>query len=353
MDTSPHPDPAREENALAIRAAWLYHAGGLTQSEVAQLLGVAPAKAHRLVARATRAGAVRVFVEGPIAGCMQLEDALARAFSLRFCRVVPCLEPDGIPFRSLGIAAAGMLVNQIESGRHRLIGVGHGRTLAAMVDHLPPVPANGARFVSLLGGLPRRISANPFDVIHRLAEKTGADAWLVPVPFFANTAADRAVLLAQRGVAEALDMAAEASLFLVGIGDVGDEAFLRGTGMVAAAEMAALRRAGAAGEVLGRYLDAEGRPIATSLHDRVIALDLETLRGREVIAVAGGPGKVVSLRAVLRSGVLSGVITDELTARRLVETHEARAATKGRETCTRKPRTSAPPSSRAGSAVAS
>ena len=57
-----------EESDLATRAAWLYYAGGLTQLEVAGKLGVAAAKAHRLIARATQAGLVRVFVEGPIGG---------------------------------------------------------------------------------------------------------------------------------------------------------------------------------------------------------------------------------------------------------------------------------------------
>ena len=71
-----------------------------------------------------------------------------------------------------------------------MIGVGHGRTLAAVVEQLPQTPAPGVKFVSLLGGLTRKFAANPFDVIHRLAERTGAEAYLLPVPVFANSVAD-------------------------------------------------------------------------------------------------------------------------------------------------------------------
>ncbi len=310
-----------EETALATRAAWLYHAGGLTQSEVAQKLGIANARAHRLIARAARAGLVRVLVEGPIGGCIRDETALAERFALRFCRVVPDLGEAGLPLRALGMAAAAVLHAALEQGRHRIIGVGHGRTLASAVDHLPRVSVPEIRFVSLLGGLPRRASANPFDVIHRLAEKTSADAYLMPVPFFANTEADRAVLLAQRGVAETMEQAAGASLALVGIGEVTAEAFLCLSGMITREEVAALRREGAAGEVLGHFFDAAGRPVATKLHQRVIALPPESLRGREMIAVAGGAAKFPAIRSVLRSGLLGGLITDEPTARRLLE-HE-------------------------------
>src|SRR3954451_16182259 len=59
-----------EDATLAARAAWLYFAGGKTQGEVADLLNVPNTRAHRLIARASREGLIKVFVDGPIAGCV-------------------------------------------------------------------------------------------------------------------------------------------------------------------------------------------------------------------------------------------------------------------------------------------
>jgi DNA-binding transcriptional regulator LsrR (DeoR family) len=308
---------AGEDAALATRAAWLYHAGGLTQSEVAQKLGIAAAKAHRLIARATRAGLVRVFVEGPIGGCIALENALCARFGLSICRVVPGLDEEGLPLRALGLAAASFLREALERGEHRIIGLGHGRTLAAAVDVLPGTPAPQVRLVSLLGGLPRRIASGPFDVIHRLAEKTGAEAYLLPVPMIANTQSDAEVLRRQRGVAETLALAAEATLMLAGIGAIAEAAFLPMAGMLNADEVRALRAAGAAGEMLGRYFATDGTEVATDLHDRVIAVHPHAMRG-VVVAVAGGAEKIAAIGSVLASHVLAGLITDEPTARRLL-----------------------------------
>jgi DNA-binding transcriptional regulator LsrR (DeoR family) len=313
-----HALPGAEDAALATRAAWFYHAGGLTQSEVAAKLGIAAAKAHRLIARATKAGLVRVFVEGPIGGCIALEDALIAKFGLSICRVVPPLDEAGLPLRALGTAAANLLREALERGEHRVIGLGHGRTLAAVVEFLPRVQAPQVRLVSLLGGVPRRTSAGAFDVIHRVAEKTGAEAYLLPVPMIANSPADAEVLRAQRGVAETLALAGEATLVLAGIGAIAEGAFLAMAGMVAAAEVRAVGAAGAVGEMLGRYFDATGDLVATELHDRVIATHPASLRG--VVAVAGGAEKIDAIRAVLTSRLLAGLITDEATARRLVDT---------------------------------
>lgn len=314
-----------DEALLAARAAWLYYAGSLTQAQIAARLGVAPAKAHRLIARAGRDGLVRVFVEGPASGCIGLETALSAHFGLRYCRVVPDLGEAGLPFRALGRAAASFLNGVLERGDHRVIGVGHGRTLAAAVDDLPRMEHRNVRFVSLLGGLPRRTHANPFDVIHRLAERTAADAYLLPVPFFANSAADRQVLLDQRGVSEALALAGTASLFILGIGEVTRDAFLTAAGMVSEEEVIALRGQGAVGEVLGRYLDRDGQVVSTDLHQRVIGIEPDAMRGRDVVAVAGGRSKTEAIRSVLRSGLLSGLITDEPTARRLLDADNPRA----------------------------
>lgn len=306
-----------EEATLAARAAWLYFAGGQTQGAIAEKLNIPNTKAHRLIARASRDGLIRVFVEGPIAGCVVLEEQLKVKFGLGQCEVVPNIDDGQLPLRTLGMAGARYLRNVLDRALHEIIGVGHGRTLAAAIDFLPSSPAPHVKFVSLLGGLTRRFAANPYDVIHRLSERTGSEAYLLPVPFFANSVQDKAVLLAQFGIADVVALARRASLHLVGIGEVDNAGFITSAGMVSPTEIEDVARAGALGEVLGSFFDDEGRRVPTDLSDRALAPDIELLRGREMVAIAGGRNKMKAIRAVLRSGLLTGLITDESTARQL------------------------------------
>jgi len=303
---------------MATRAAWLHYAGGLTQTEVAKRLGLTSLKAHRLITRANQEGLVKVYIDGDVSECVALENALSAAFGLDYCEVVPDFDADDLPLRGLGIAGAQFIRREIERGENTLIGVGHGRTLAASVDYLPRTAAGGVRFVSLLGGLTRKFSANPHDVIHRVAERTGAEAYVMPVPMFANTAEDRDVILGQRGIREVFDLAKSADLLLAGIGTAEQEASLVATGMVEKPEMDEVRRAGGVGELLGHFFDAEGRPFETSLSGRVLALGREDIRNRRIVAVAGGKVKVRAIRSILAGGFLNGLITDERTARALL-----------------------------------
>jgi DNA-binding transcriptional regulator LsrR (DeoR family) len=308
-----------DEASMATRAAWLHYAGGLTQSEVAKRLGLTSLKAHRLITKANQDGLVKVYIDGDVSECVALESRLSERYGLDYCEVVPEFDDEDLPLRALGIAGAQFLRREIERGERSLIGVGHGRTLAACVEYLPRTPAGGTRFVSLLGGLTRKFAANPHDVIHRLAERTGAEAYVMPVPMFANTVEDRSVLVGQKGVSDVFDLARSADLLLAGIGTAEQEASLVATGMVAREEMDEVRRGGGVGELLGHFFDAKGKPFETTLSERSLALSRIDLEGRHVVAVAGGRVKARATRAVLESRMLGGLITDERTAREILE----------------------------------
>lgn len=307
------------EQSLSIRAAWLHYVGGLRQAEVAARLGVPSVKAHRLIARAVADGAVKVSIEGDIVECIELEQALCERFGLETCEVAPDLEEEGLPLRALGLAGANQLRRWLESGEEETIGIGHGRTLAAAVRTMPSIATRGLRFVSLLGGLTRNFAANPHDVMHLLAEKTGAQAYVMPVPFFANTVEDREVLLSQRGVADVFDLAQRASLKIVGVGTVKADTQLVTSGMIEPEEIDAILRQGGVGELLGHFFDKDGNVLQTPLTQRTLSVSMDRGCDDRIIALAGGNEKVEPLRAVLNSGRLSGLITDERTARALLD----------------------------------
>jgi len=313
------PKEATDEEAdLCIRAAWLHYGGGLTQGEVAARLGIPNVKAHRLIARANRMGLVRVEIDGEIGACIALEEKIAERYGLARCEVAPELDDEALPLKTLALAGSRYLKQALTGGEHRMIGFGHGRTLAACAALLPRVNAPDIKLVSLLGGLSRRYATTPFDVIHKLAERTGAEAYVLPLPFYANTIEDRAVFLEQRGVRPVLEMGIEATLRFVGIGGMEPDASMLSAGMAELDEFEEARRAGGVAEMLGHIFEASGRVIETGLSARTLSMSAEDIGRHDTVAIAGGKSKVAAIEAVLASGLIRGLITDERTARALV-----------------------------------
>ena len=55
------------------------------------------------------------------------------------------------------------------------------------------------------------------------------------------------------------------------------------------------------------------------MNQRTLGLRVDDLAGKEVVAIAGGRGKARAIDSVLQSGVLSGLVTDEATASRILQ----------------------------------
>ena len=87
------------DSSLAIRAAWLHYAGGLTQAQVAKRLGLTSLKAHRLITKANQEGLVKVFIDGDVSECVELEQRLTTVYGLEYCEVVPDFDQDDLPLQ--------------------------------------------------------------------------------------------------------------------------------------------------------------------------------------------------------------------------------------------------------------
>ncbi len=315
------------DDELIVRTAWLYHVAGLTQEEVARRVGLHRSRVNRLLAEARERGLVSVTIHHESGRELDAERTIAERFGLDFCLSTPAIGVEGdvatdpaalrmqglIARRAVGTAGANFLRGKLGDGPLK-VGVSWGRTLEQVAQQLSGVRNPQALFVSLLGSLTRNSASNPFEVVQAFAARTGGEGHFLPVPFIADSAADRDVLLSQRSVAEALTLARSADLFLISAGELTDTAFLRTQSMVSAEELRDIRDRGAVCDTLGRLFDAGGREVRHELSGRTLAVDPEDLRGRRVVLVAGGLEKTEAIDGLLRAGLVAGLITDGDTA---------------------------------------
>jgi len=311
------------ETDLAVRAAWLSYVGGYTQEQIAQRLGVSRVKVHRLSSLAQDLGFVKVSIEHELASTAALENQLTELYNLKNCILVPAMDDSadryGGTMAALGTAGARFLSRFLDRAPATTIGIGWGKTLSAMAETLLRKPRPTNRFVSVLGSLTRHAAANPYDVIHQLTWKTGAEGFIMPVPFIADAVADRDLLMAQNSVNKIMSLAKNADLYILGMGTCGPEASAFDSGQVTKSEMDALQDAGAVGDLLGRFFDANGKVVDCEFNDRVLGLDLDVLHERQVTVIAGGHGKLPAISGALRMGVINTLITDETTAQNLLQ----------------------------------
>jgi DNA-binding transcriptional regulator LsrR (DeoR family) len=200
------------------------------------------------------------------------------------------------------------------------LGVGWGATLSATTRALAPLPLQGASVVSLLGGMTHSRSVNPSAVARRLADAFGADCYQLTAPLVVADASVRDALWSQPALRELRERARRADLALVSVGEVSGRATLFRERLLPATLLEPLRAAGAVADLLGRFLDRAGRPVAHAVNERIVGVDAGDLaRVPRFVVASGGRGKVEALRAVLRGLRVHVLITDEPAARGLLE----------------------------------
>jgi DNA-binding transcriptional regulator LsrR (DeoR family) len=306
---------------LAVRAAWCYHMLGLTQAEVAERLGLTRMRVNRLLAEARERGLVTVSIDSPLAENVELEEELRSRFGLSDARVVLAGPPQGgredpSLARLLGQVAAAGLAPRMRPGI--TLGVGWGVTLKALAAALRPAPARDAAVVALLGSLNRRSAVDAFEAATLIAQKLSAECYYLPGPLICDRAESRDVVAAQPAMAEAMARARAADMAVLSIGGL-DTGTVRQVGLVEACEVEELREAGAVGNFLGHYIDARAQVVDHPVNARVVGLEPEALRRLpERVMVSGGPPKLAALGAVLEARLVTELVTDQDSARRLL-----------------------------------
>jgi DNA-binding transcriptional regulator LsrR (DeoR family) len=89
--------------------------------------------------------------------------------------------------------------------------------------------------------------------------------------------------------------------------------------VLTAVERERLRAAGAVGEICGRFFDAAGQECSDPYHERVISIELDTLRRcLEVVAVTNGAGRANAVRAALAGRLITTLVIDDAGANALL-----------------------------------
>jgi DNA-binding transcriptional regulator LsrR (DeoR family) len=303
---------------IKTRIAWLYHVEGMTQDEVANLVGMNRSRVLRILAAARQDGTVQIRVTTRMSRCVELERMLEGRWSLTRAIVVP--EPqDPSQLRAIIGAEVGAYMSQAVTS-NMTVGLGWGKTLTSGVPAIVPRAADGVKVLAMLGGLTRVSEVNPSEFAWRVADRLSAECYMLAAPVYAPDPATREALLGHPGLSEVFARAKTLDMAVVSVGDLTPHSVFSEYGLLTRDEIASLEAAGAVGDLLCHFIDADGNVIDHPVNDRVLAVNPMSLRGtRQIVLASGGWHKLTVIRAALKLLRPTVLIVNELVAERLVK----------------------------------
>ncbi|KHD13965.1 sugar-binding transcriptional regulator [Clostridium butyricum] len=299
------------EEVLMFKAAWYYYFHNMTQQKISDYLGISRMRVIKLLNKARADGIIQFKMKEDSTNLLKLEEKLAKAYSLKDTFIISSSPSEVDVNENVARAAAMYINNRLED--NALINMGYGDTQSRILNNLATMVEKPISIVSLTGGV-------NFYLPNNMSSIFNAKLYLIPSPLLVSSKEIADSINNESSINDILRMAQLASMSVVGIGSMSDNATTLKSGILSNNDLLYLKLKGAIGDVLCHFVDKDGNLVDSTIESRLITTPLDTLKDlKNVIGVAAGDEKVDAIKAVLNGGYIDILITDESTALQLLE----------------------------------
>lgn len=308
----------QNDSNLLVEVSTDYYIDGKSKVEIARDRGISRFQVARLLTQAKDQGIVRIEITPPrVDG--ERGRRLAERLGIREVLVAASGDDTVTTRENLATELAHTARRHITEGS--TVGISWSRTVEAAVRHIGKLPS--CDVVQLVGALPVEGSGNSLGLINTFAQMPGVRTWPVWSPLLVADAATAAGMRRQPEIADALARADHLDVAIVAVGHWSERTSTVFP-QISVEEQQAATAAGAVAECSGRLFDAVGRPVRTSLDERVVGVTLEQLAATpEVIAIGYGSAVAPGLVAAVHGGVATTLVIDDAAATALEDLYRA------------------------------
>ncbi|HBM9480392.1 TPA: cytochrome C biogenesis protein CcdA [Klebsiella oxytoca] len=299
-----------------VRAAWMYYIAGQNQSEIASQLGTSRPVVQRLIAAAKEEGIVSIGLHHPVANCLDYALLLQEKYRLIECNIVPAFSEEST-LDSVSFGCYQLMARYLQDDKEKIIGLGSGLTLKKALQRID-FDSQNTRCVALISAMDADGQCNYYDDVPLLlTSKIKAKYYQWPAPRYAQTQEEYDMWCTSRLFRSVSAVARQADVIFVGIGPLGTQSPIFKDGFINQAQMDEVTAQGGIGEIMGRFIDAEGGVVDSEINRMITSYDIRQNQCPR-IAVACGEYKRPAILAALEGGWINGLVTDEHTARWLL-----------------------------------
>lgn len=300
----------QRETDLILQAARLYYEENLSQDEVATKLKTSRSNISRMLTSAKHNGFVEIRIVAPLSRHETVANQIKKLLDIKEVQVVSP-SANELAINAVGRAAANALTSNLKG--NQTIAISWGRGLEAAVVHCKKDSIPGLKITQIMGALSNVETSVTADEIGRTLARN-LNAVFVPfnAPVVVSNQKIRNSLMQETSVAQALDLARNANVALVGIGSHGSSSseMVLNEFNLSLGEREDIAK-DYAGDIASRFYNTAGKMLSTILDSRVIGLTLDEIRKiPRVIGVANGAEKVLGVIGAARSKLIDCLIID-------------------------------------------
>jgi len=297
----------------------MYYIDGLTQTEIADKLFISRIKVARFLYYARDNKMVEVKINVPLGEFDSLESEFEKKFGLNDCRIVPALENREELYKYLAFELSDILDRILNENEY--VGVSWGTTLEGLGKYLEVNKRKNIKILPVCGAVGVEGKEYTTNATTRLfSEKLGGMYYTINVPACLDTREAKEILEKDSNTLQILKHIKNISTSILAASDINLETSFGRLGHFTKDDVDYIKGLGIVGILNFEFLDRDGNLILNKLTDRILRLyPLDAIKNtKNAIMVSFGQQKVDIMRAILKGRLVNMLLTDESTARQIL-----------------------------------
>ncbi|MBR2801345.1 MAG: hypothetical protein IKE21_01970 [Erysipelotrichaceae bacterium] len=324
-ELTPQENP--QDYAFLAQISDMYYNQGMLQADIAHQLYFSRSKVSRLLTRARELGIVDIRVKHIRDRVSSLENVFKETFGLKDAVIISSFEDDTYDqIHDAVTDFASIYVSNLLKGKVR-IGVASGNAADRTNRKIRPIHDCELEVVQLVGTVSNAQQALEFrEISNRLASLFNGTIHYLNTPLYMDNAFAREALLQDPIVKRVIEMMKGCDIILTGLGGM-DVSRLKTAEIIreyqTQEQAQELQQKGAVGCVCMMYYDINGQLVDCEWNKKCICVPFEdVVQNPMTVAVACGDYKVQPITGALRGHIPNVLITDIMTATKVLQKNE-------------------------------
>jgi DNA-binding transcriptional regulator LsrR (DeoR family) len=310
------------------QVAQMYYIDGYNQDKIAKQFSLSRSSISFILADARQYGIVNISVKNPKNYNQDLSREFINRFGLTECYVIPT-SVSSLSILTKIVATHGASITENQLISNSIIGVAWGTTMYEfMLSFNNTHNINDVNIVPLIGGTNHVSSEFQLnEMVRNLASKLNGSPTFIYAPAYAVSVGDRELYMQSQTMQDIASKWTHLDVAIVSVGSMPEyyennllfdnKALFDPFVIKTLFEQDESR---AVGDICGRRFNVKGQFLNCDHNQKLIAIGENDMRNlNKVICVAAGNHKILSIIGALRTEVLDVLITDENTARAVLE----------------------------------
>lgn len=297
---------------LTADIAMLYYKKNYTQQQIADMMNLSRQTVSKILNDAVKNNVVDIIIHNPEADCMDLENKICEKYNIKKA-VVLSAESDNELYRSITAVngAVDYLLPLLKDGDKK-IGISWGRTIEALINEFPDINTTGNIVFPLFGATDTDktyFSSN--ELARNFSRKLSSDVKYAWFPYLTASDEDEYYVKKTSCYRETKELWDNIDIAIIGIGNKSVfDLFSKTFGIQEQTKEVA-------GDIATHFFNKDGE--FDFMYGHNLCATVENIKGaKDTIAVVCGDDKILAIDSALKTGVIDVLITDEYTAKRVL-----------------------------------